>query len=98
MARNKSSKPACLQEVKLVGVSRLTPRSSIMLLLSLLRHLDDAVSNDGNPSFRASLAGVATANAITPAAPADATRTRLGCAVSGLARNHLGHIGHEGST
>lgn len=68
------------------------------LLLPLLRHLDDAISNDGNPSFGASLAAVATANAITPAAPADATRTRPGCAVSSFDRNHLGHIGEEVST
>ena len=98
MARNKSSKPGCLQEARLVGVSRPTSRSSMKLLLSLLRHLDDAVSNDGNPSLRASLAAVAPANAITPAAPADATRTRPGCAVSGFDRNQLGHIGQEVAT
>jgi hypothetical protein len=84
--------------VKLVGVSRATSRSSLTQLLSLLRHFDDAVSNDDNLSLGASLAAVAAANAITTAAPADATRTRPGCAVSGVDRNQSGPIGQEVST
>jgi hypothetical protein len=42
------------------------------LLLPLLWRLGDPRSNAGYPAFRASVAGVAAANAITPHPPADA--------------------------
>jgi hypothetical protein len=48
------------------------------LLLPLLWQLDDPLSNAGNPAFRPSVAGLATANAIAPDPPADAMEPRPG--------------------
>ena len=48
------------------------------LLLPLLWQLDDPLSNAGNPALGASVAGLATANAIAPDPPADAMEPRPG--------------------
>jgi hypothetical protein len=48
------------------------------------RHL----SNASNPAFRASVAGVATANAIAPAPPADAMEPRPGSEIEGVDMIH----------
>jgi hypothetical protein len=80
MVRNKSSKRVCLQESSAVAFRLGRLAADRTLLLPLLRHLDDAVSYHDNPSLRASVAGVATANATTPDPPADAMGTRPGCA------------------
>lgn len=48
------------------------------LLLPLLWHLDDPMSNAVNPALRASVASVAAANAITPDPAADAMEPRPG--------------------
>ena len=51
MVRNKSSKRVCLQESSAVAFRLGRLAADRTLLLPLLRHLDDAISNDGNPSF-----------------------------------------------